>query len=81
MEHHPFIAGFSADTQRLNAGVVLVVVAAIAIQFVTKSASARLVHWISRWPAMVHGIAFGIGLVAIDMMGPEGIAPFIYFQF
>ncbi len=75
------IAGFSADTQRLNAGVVLVVVAAIAVQFVTKSASARLVHWISRWPAMVHGIAFGIGLVAIDMMGPEGIAPFIYFQF
>jgi len=30
---------------------------------------------------LIQGIAFGIGLVVIDTFGPEGIAPFIYFQF
>ena len=26
-------------------------------------------------------LALGVGLVLVDALGPEGIAPFIYFQF
>jgi D-alanyl-lipoteichoic acid acyltransferase DltB (MBOAT superfamily) len=75
------IIGSTGDTTVLNAGLILVVLASIGVQFVTKSASARMGSWMNRWPILVQGIAFGIGLGAIDMLGPEGIAPFIYFQF
>jgi D-alanyl-lipoteichoic acid acyltransferase DltB (MBOAT superfamily) len=34
-----------------------------------------------RWPAWALGAATGIGVAAIDAMGPEGVAPFIYFRF
>jgi hypothetical protein len=32
-------------------------------------------------PFMLQGPALGALIVAIDSLGPSGIAPFIYFQF
>jgi len=29
----------------------------------------------------VHALALALGLLVIDALGPEGVAPFIYFQF
>jgi len=29
----------------------------------------------------VLGLMLGAGLLVIEMIGPEGVAPFIYFQF
>ena len=75
------IATPSGDTKQLNVGLILLIFSAIGAQFITKSASARLASWMSSRPTLLQGIAFGIGLVAIDLLGPDGIAPFIYFQF
>ena len=75
------IISSSGDANVLNAGLIFLVLASIAVQFVTKSASARLGSWMNRRPVLIQGIAFGIGLVVIDTFGPEGVAPFIYFQF
>jgi len=75
------IIGSSGDANVLNAGLIFLVLASIAVQFVTKSASARMGSWMNRRPVLTQGIAFGIGLVVIDALGPEGVAPFIYFQF
>jgi D-alanyl-lipoteichoic acid acyltransferase DltB (MBOAT superfamily) len=75
------IIGSSGDAKVLNAGLIFLVLASIGVQFVTKSASARMGSWMNRRPVLIQGIAFGIGLVVIDTFGPEGIAPFIYFQF
>ncbi|MBK02243.1 MAG: hypothetical protein CL464_07295 [Acidimicrobiaceae bacterium] len=75
------ITGSSGDTKILNAGLILVLLSAIGVQFVTKSTSARMDYWMSRRPILIQGIAFGVGLVVIDTLGPDGIAPFIYFQF
>ena len=75
------IIGSSGDAKVLNAGLIFLVLASIGVQFVTKSASARMGSWMNRRPILIQGIAFGMGLVVIDTFGPEGIAPFIYFQF
>ena len=36
---------------------------------------------IARWPAFVRGIALALCVFVVDLFGPTGIAPFIYFQF
>jgi alginate O-acetyltransferase complex protein AlgI len=36
---------------------------------------------LSRWPALVRGAAFAAAIISIELLGPSGIAPFIYFQF
>jgi D-alanyl-lipoteichoic acid acyltransferase DltB (MBOAT superfamily) len=36
---------------------------------------------LSRWPTMVRGAAFAVAVFAIELLGPSGVAPFIYFQF
>ena len=35
----------------------------------------------SQLPPIVQGIGFGVFLMALDILGPQGVAPFIYFQF
>jgi hypothetical protein len=34
-----------------------------------------------RWPALARGAAVAIAIAAIEILGPTGVAPFIYFQF
>lgn len=36
---------------------------------------------IGRWPALARGAAMAAALAAIEILGPTGVAPFIYFQF
>ncbi len=36
---------------------------------------------LGRWPALVRGAAFAGIVSAIEVLGPTGVAPFIYFQF
>jgi alginate O-acetyltransferase complex protein AlgI len=35
----------------------------------------------SRMPVAVNGVVLALGVFAIEMLGPTGVAPFIYFQF
>jgi D-alanyl-lipoteichoic acid acyltransferase DltB (MBOAT superfamily) len=35
----------------------------------------------NRWPALATGAAFAAAVCAIEMLGPTGVAPFIYFRF
>ena len=61
--------------------IVLVIGFALAAQFAPKSEVARLKNRLNRSGIATQGLAFGIGLVLIDLLGPDGVAPFIYFQF
>jgi len=36
---------------------------------------------LSRWPALARGAALAAAITAIEVLGPTGVAPFIYFQF
>ena len=36
---------------------------------------------LGRWPSVLRGAALAAALIVIELLGPSGIAPFIYFQF
>jgi alginate O-acetyltransferase complex protein AlgI len=61
--------------------LLLVIVGSIASQFVPAGWVHRLEGEFVRAGWVVQGVALGLGLVVIDVLGPEGVAPFIYFQF
>lgn len=69
----------------VNPGVtlllVLVVVASIASQFVPERFPERAGVLFGRLAPIMQIAALAVGLLAIDALGPEGVAPFIYFQF
>jgi D-alanyl-lipoteichoic acid acyltransferase DltB (MBOAT superfamily) len=53
----------------------------LAVQFIPRAATRAALAELSRLPAWAHAVAFGAFLVLVDVLGPAGIAPFIYFQF
>ncbi|MCM0021516.1 MAG: MBOAT family protein, partial [Tagaea sp.] len=61
--------------------VVALIAAGLASQFLSKDRLVRAEALVVRWPAWAQGAALGAAIVAIDAIGPKGIAPFIYFQF
>ena len=52
-----------------------------AMQFLPEDSLERVERRFSKLPMAVQGAFAGISIVAIDAMGPDGVAPFIYFQF
>jgi alginate O-acetyltransferase complex protein AlgI len=61
--------------------VIVVIVASVASQFVPERIPQRIEIWFGRLAPILQIAGLGVGLLMIDAMGPEGIAPFIYFQF
>jgi hypothetical protein len=53
----------------------------LAMQFAPPGWSRRLAQRLVVWPDWIMAAGSGLAMVAIDAMGPEGVAPFIYFQF
>jgi D-alanyl-lipoteichoic acid acyltransferase DltB (MBOAT superfamily) len=72
---------FDSSPTPLNTMVPIVVALMLASQLVpprrVDRARASLAH---AHPALL-GVGLGLGIVVVDVLGPEGIAPFIYFQF
>ncbi len=58
-----------------------VIGASLASQFVPDHAADRVVARFGGLPAVAQAAVAALVLVAIDVLGPEGVAPFIYFQF
>jgi alginate O-acetyltransferase complex protein AlgI len=73
-------AGGGTDTM-VTALVVLTIVAMIASQFVPERVSAQAETGFSRLAPVFQIGMIAVALLLIDALGPEGIAPFIYFQF
>ncbi|GAB4184405.1 MAG: MBOAT family protein [Thalassobaculales bacterium] len=53
----------------------------IAVQFVPEAPRARLIGWFGHLSAAERGLAAGLWLAAVGALAPDGILPFIYFQF
>jgi len=62
-------------------GLLLVIGGALLFQFLPKDVVRRFEVVFSRLAPAVQAASLGVGLVLIDALGPEGVAPFIYFQF
>ena len=60
---------------------MLAIVAMLAVQFTPKKPIGQLKVAFSRTNPVLQGVALGLAFLAIDTLGPTGVAPFIYFQF
>ena len=72
---------FLSPTPNINSVFVGVVVCALFAQMLSRQALANVQTQLSRLPAWVLAAGFGIWILVVDQFGPEGVAPFIYFQF
>ena len=61
--------------------VAATILAALAMQFVPGQVAARAERVVVATPLAVYGIALAAGFTVMDALSPEGVAPFIYFQF
>lgn len=61
--------------------LIIVIVGSVASQFVPNRIPMKAENWFGRLAPVLQIAAVAVGLVLIDAFGPEGIAPFIYFQF
>jgi hypothetical protein len=65
----------------VDLGVVAVIALMIAAQFVPRDVVSRVQAAFTRWGLGVQVGALTLVLLLIDVLGPTGIAPFIYFRF
>jgi alginate O-acetyltransferase complex protein AlgI len=65
----------------LNSLVVATVVGALAAQFVPSQWAAGLQAKFSRMSIWIQSGSVAAALIVIDLLGPAGVAPFIYFRF
>jgi D-alanyl-lipoteichoic acid acyltransferase DltB (MBOAT superfamily) len=66
---------------QVNWLIVATIIGAIGAQYLPRKVGLMLEYRASRLPPVVQGIGFGVFLVAINILGPQGVAPFIYFRF
>ena len=57
------------------------IAATLAIQYLPRPPLYAAAAALSRVPVWAQGVGFAAWLLLIDVLGPEGVAPFLYFQF
>jgi D-alanyl-lipoteichoic acid acyltransferase DltB (MBOAT superfamily) len=72
---------FNGGAELLTPFVLALTVGSVAVQFLPGNKIERFAEKSRDWSALTLGLMLGFGLLAIEMIGPEGVAPFIYFQF
>jgi alginate O-acetyltransferase complex protein AlgI len=65
----------------VTTSVVLAIAVGVAGQYVRPRAVAGVVGGFQRLPALAQAGCIAVVLVGINTLGPEGVAPFIYFRF
>ncbi|MBB6250610.1 MBOAT family O-acyltransferase [Nitrospirillum iridis] len=79
-----FLAGFGRWTMPPTAITPLaatLIAGALASQFLPADRLARIEEAVRRLPLAAWGAAVGLAVVLIQACAPDGVAPFIYFQF
>jgi len=61
--------------------VVITVVGAVALQYLPAILGGRVQGGFARQPWVVQGAILGVVLLVITTLGPQGVAPFIYYKF
>ncbi len=77
------LGGLTADwsSVQIAAPVLLTLVIGLASQGVSERSALRLQSVFARLHPTLQGAALALFLFTIDLLGPEGVAAFIYFQF
>lgn len=75
------LAQFTLAIDAFTPFVALLVFGSIAVQFLPADWLKRRADQFEGFGPMAAGVSLGFALVVIEWIGPDGVAPFIYFQF
>ena len=65
----------------VNTVALVIILAALAVQLAPPDLGRRTYQFFARLDPTLQSSAVGLWLVAVAALGPQGVAPFIYFQF
>jgi hypothetical protein len=65
----------------VTGGVLLAIAVGIGSQYLPPRFPRLVMAWFSRLPVPAQAVVLSFGLLLTHAMGPEGVAPFIYFRF
>ncbi len=68
-------------SQLVTGGVLLAIAIGIGSQYLPRRLPLALMARFSRLPIPAQAVVLSLGLLVVHALGPEGVAPFIYFQF
>jgi alginate O-acetyltransferase complex protein AlgI len=72
---------WGAPSPLVTGGVVLAIVVGIGTQYLPARIPQAIMSWFSRRQVAVQVVVLALTLMVSRTMGPQGVAPFIYFQF
>ncbi|MGH9026478.1 MAG: MBOAT family O-acyltransferase [Acidimicrobiia bacterium] len=75
------VTAWSLDNSAIKLSILLALAVGIGTQYLPAPAIGRFMAQFSRLTPVMQGLALGFVLLFIDVLGPQGVAPFIYFQF
>jgi alginate O-acetyltransferase complex protein AlgI len=75
------VTGWSIPIQHTSLLVLAAIALMLAVQYAPHRPAERLTATFSRLGPVVQGSALAVVLFLITTLGPQGVAPFIYFQF
>jgi alginate O-acetyltransferase complex protein AlgI len=75
------LTGWWTPSESLTPVVVITIVGMLALQFWPRGFGLWLQSGLSRLKPAPLGVVLALALLAIVILGPSGVAPFIYFQF
>jgi len=73
--------GWGESSPLVTSGVLLAIAVGIGSQYLPSRFPRLLMVRFSRLPVLGQAIVLAFALTLVNAMGPEGVAPFIYFQF
>jgi len=79
-----FLAGlarFDRPSEVATPMLLALLAGGLAAHFLPRDRLERIEDWVVRLPRTAQAAALGAAIVVIDRLGPDGVAPFIYFQF
>jgi D-alanyl-lipoteichoic acid acyltransferase DltB (MBOAT superfamily) len=79
--HGLLFGGFEGAEALLTWPLAALIALVLAAQFTPESVTTRLARGLDRLPWWGLGLGLGSALLLIEGLGPQGVAPFIYFQF
>lgn len=73
----------SVPTQLTLASWPIIIMLALGLfmQYRPKRWDVGVEQELARWPLLIRGACLAVIIFAIEVLGPSGVAPFIYFQF
>lgn len=75
------VRGLGQPSPQITAGVLAAIAAILASQWIPSRPGRIALAGFSRSPWALQGCVLAAALVFINLLGPAGVAPFIYFQF